>query len=310
VRHGDPWPTEWLREHPGAVRIPATFVPHPPDPAEQAARLWAPSKNPSSFAPVRRAGVWPVDRQGRPWPKTVFGAPERPLSELPQGMRAPGEAMPPEERAARDFDIRTFDPIGAFLAIKPVLDDPARAAGISPSTPEVRNGSPLLMQVQAIEPEEESRRLLEEFTDPTAELRIAQYNTAISTLRQLDPNNPQLSSLAGPGWVPSNETIAIINAEVAKVTTQRVTSFVMPGGTPIGVAGEGRDIRIVPGGATAAQEAFNYLSLAGKNETPPGYTGTLIRLPGNAGYVGLRSSRTGPAVDVNVLGVPYRTLHY
>ena len=34
VRNGDPWPTEWLREHPGAVRIPATFVPRPPDPAE------------------------------------------------------------------------------------------------------------------------------------------------------------------------------------------------------------------------------------------------------------------------------------
>jgi hypothetical protein len=98
VRHGDPWPEEWLREHPGAVRIPATFVPRPPGPAEQAARLWAPSETPGSFAPVRRAGPWPADSKGPRWPRTVFGRPQRPLSEFPAGQRAPGEAVPPEHR--------------------------------------------------------------------------------------------------------------------------------------------------------------------------------------------------------------------
>jgi hypothetical protein len=43
---------------------------------------------------------------------------------------------------------------------------------------------------------------------------------------------------------------------------------------------------------------------------PSEYPGTLIKLPGNAGFVGLRASETGPAVDVNVPGIPYRTLHY
>jgi hypothetical protein len=73
VRHGDPWPTEWLREHPGAVRIPATFVPRPPDPAEQRALAVRPGNIPGRFAPVRSASAWPVDRHGRPWPRTAFG---------------------------------------------------------------------------------------------------------------------------------------------------------------------------------------------------------------------------------------------
>jgi hypothetical protein len=84
----------------------------------------------------------------------------------------------------------------------------------------------------------------------------------------------------------------------------------MPEGNPIGKAGGGRDIRMVTGGATAAQNAFEYLSVGGADVTPSGYASTLVQLPGRAGYVGLRSSESGPAVDVNVSGLPYRTLHY
>jgi hypothetical protein len=246
VRHGDPRPEDWLREHPGAVRIPATFVPRPPDAAEQAARLWGPSQTPGSFAPVRRPGPWPVDRRGRPWPRTVFGQPQRRLGEFPPRQRAPGEAIPPEYRAA-EFDITAFDPIGALRAIQAVLDDPAAAAGLRPARAKPTDGQHgLLTQVQATEPEEENRGLLEELTDATAELRIAQYNSAIRTLRQLDPNNSRLSSLASPGWTPSNETIATINAEIARASTQRVINFVTPAGQPIGVAGGGHDIRELP----------------------------------------------------------------
>jgi hypothetical protein len=125
VRHGDPWPEEWLREHPDAVRIPATFVPHPPDPAEQAARLWGPSRIPGNLAPVRRAGPWPVDSRGRPWPRTVFGQPQRALSEFAPGQRAPGEATPPEYRTP-EFNPSTFDPVGALRAIQPVPMIPLR----------------------------------------------------------------------------------------------------------------------------------------------------------------------------------------
>lgn len=32
VPHGDPEPVEWMARHPGYVKIPATFVPHPPAP--------------------------------------------------------------------------------------------------------------------------------------------------------------------------------------------------------------------------------------------------------------------------------------
>jgi hypothetical protein len=83
----------------------------------------------------------------------------------------------------------------------------------------------------------------------------------------------------------------------------------MPDGNPIGVAGGGRDIRVLTGGATAAQKAFCYLSVGGKDVTPSNYAGRLIQLPGSAGYVGLRSSESGPAIDINVPSLPYRTLH-
>jgi hypothetical protein len=129
LRHGDPWPAEWLRDRLGALRIPATLVPCPPDLAEQAARLWGPSRTPGSLAPVRRPGPWPVDSQGRPWPRTVFGQPQRPLSEFPPGHRAPGEAIPPGYRLGY-FDVNKHDPIAAWGSLQPVMADPARPARI------------------------------------------------------------------------------------------------------------------------------------------------------------------------------------
>jgi hypothetical protein len=157
---------------------------------------------------------------------------------------------------------------------------------------------------------EEDERAPEEMLDPTGPLRQAQWDAAIATLRQIDPGNPQLSSITAPGWVPRNQDIAEINAEISRAVTRRVTDFVMPGGHPIGATGGGQDIRVVEGGATAARKAFDYLSVGGTEVTPSTYAGTLIQLPGNAGYVGLRASDSGPAVDRNVSSVPYRTLHY
>jgi hypothetical protein len=46
------------------------------------------------------------------------------------------------------------------------------------------------------------------------ENRLFLYDTAIETLRRLDPKNPQLESIYGPGWVPSNEDIQTINREI------------------------------------------------------------------------------------------------
>ncbi len=173
-------------------------------------------------------------------------------------------------------------------------------------------GSPrrLAAQRRPRSPRAKKMNAPEEMLDPTGPLRQAQWDAAIATLRQIDPGNPQLSSITAPGWVPRNQDIARINAEISRAVTRRVTDFVMPGGHPIGATGGGQDIRVVEGGATAARKAFDYLSVGGTEVTPSTYAGTLIQLPGNAGYVGLRASDSGPAVDINVSSVPYRTLHY
>jgi hypothetical protein len=114
--------------------------------------------------------------------------------------------------------------------------------------------------------------------DPEAAVRRAQWGTAITTLRQLDPSNPQLSSITSPNWVPSNPDIAALNAEIGHAATRRVTNFVMPNGNPIGRPGGNVDVRTVEGGREAAQNAFNYLSVGG---TPyiGSYPGTMVTLP-------------------------------
>ncbi|HEV7998098.1 MAG TPA: hypothetical protein VGP52_17775 [Stellaceae bacterium] len=65
--------------------------------------------------------------------------------------------------------------------------------------------------------QEEDERALEEMLDSLAPLRQAQWDAATATLRQLDPSNRQLSSIAGPNWVPSAQDIARINAEIRNV---------------------------------------------------------------------------------------------
>ena len=157
---------------------------------------------------------------------------------------------------------------------------------------------------------EENERALEEMLDPLASVRQAQWEAARALLRQLEPGNQQLFSMTGPNWVPSNQDIAAINAVIRNVVLGRVTGFVMPSGHPIGRSGGGHDIRVVAGGENAARAAFGYLSVGGTDVTPSDYAGTLVQLPGNVGYIGLRSSSSGLAVDLNLPGVPYRTLHY
>jgi hypothetical protein len=155
VPHGcEPTP-EWLQTHPGWVRFPAVMVPRDPRPDENGpqwnVQLGAPSESVAapaaapaaapeprtSFAPVSRAAGWPVDRHGRPWPRTAFGQPQRPLHEFRPGERAPGEAAPPED-SLDYFDPAPFDPIGTFLALKRVLDDPVNAVGIARVAPDTR----------------------------------------------------------------------------------------------------------------------------------------------------------------------------
>lgn len=102
--------------------------------------------------------------------------------------------------------------------------------------------------------------------------------------------------------MPSDQNIADINTEIAKVAVQRATNYVMPGGNLIGAPGGGPDVRNLPGGEQAAKAAFNYLSVGGTPyEGDYSTSGEMVILPGNVGLVGLRKNDSGiSTLDVNV----------
>lgn len=102
---------------------------------------------------------------------------------------------------------------------------------------------------------EEEERAPEEMFDPEAPVRQALWGARIAILRELDPNNPQLSYVVGPNWLPSDHDLTGINAEIGNAVTQRGTNFVMPGGNPIGRRGGNVDVRMLDGGMRAAQRA-------------------------------------------------------
>lgn len=83
------------------------------------------------------------------------------------------------------------------------------------------------------------------------------------------------------------------------------SELLAPGGNPIGQPGTSPEIRVLPGGPADAQELFGQLTQGGKVVTPPGHPGTLVQLPDNGGFVGLRpKSKSGPpTIDVNVPGL-------
>ena len=89
------------------------------------------------------------------------------------------------------------------------------------------------------------------------------------------------------------------------------TDILMPNGALIGSPGSDLTIREVPGGAAAAQQMFDELSVGGKENTPPGYPGTMVELPQGT-RVGLRpSSKSGPpTIDVNFPNVPIRKVKF
>lgn len=102
-----------------------------------------------------------------------------------------------------------------------------------------------------------------------------------------------------PDYVPSSQDLDTMRGAIEAASVRRVTDFVMPNGNAIGSPGDSFRIREVPGGLDAATAAFNYLKVGGTIVPGSDYAGTLVRLPGKAGYVGLRPvSTSGPRQSI------------
>jgi hypothetical protein len=91
------------------------------------------------------------------------------------------------------------------------------------------------------------------------------------------------------------------------VASRPVEDILMPGGNPIGVKASGprasARMREVQGGLQAAEQLFKELTQGGTDVSPTSYRGTLIKLPGGRGVIGLRPASRGgpPTIDVNAV---------
>jgi hypothetical protein len=158
--------------------------------------------------------------------------------------------------------------------------------------------------------EEEPRP--EEEADPLAAVRRQVWHSGLATLREIDPANPQLFVLTAPGWTPRQEDLDALDAALRTAAIRRVLNRILPNGVPIGTAGRRSNVRELPGGLTAARALFDYLRVGGQIIEKPDLRGTLIRLPGNVGYVTFRPVSTSgpPAVDINIPDVVVIRIHF
>ena len=117
------------------------------------------------------------------------------------------------------------------------------------------------------------------------------------------------SRFARPGEMLYN--LEVHNEHVYQVTNAGILvhntchDILMFGGRPIGTPGSRPTVREVPGGLPEAQNMFDDLAQGGTPITRPGYPGTAVQPP-EGGFIGLRpvSGSGGPAIDVNVPGIP------
>ena len=84
-----------------------------------------------------------------------------------------------------------------------------------------------------------------------------------------------------------------------------------PGGRNVGEAGDSPGVRILPGDDQEAQRLFDRLTKGGKDITPSGHSGKVIRMP-DGSVIGYRpTSKSGPpTVDVSVEGLAIRKLKF
>ena len=139
----------------------------------------------------------------------------------------------------------------------------------------------------------------------------SEYESARDTLRQLDPTNRELESISGPDWTPSRSDIDRLNEQIQNESAKRVTNFFMPQGQLLGIQGAGRDIRILSGDVNDARRDFEYLTIGATAAKNSSYKGIGILLPGNAGFIGLRSSSDGlPTIDIETETLSISRVHY
>jgi hypothetical protein len=113
--------------------------------------------------------------------------------------------------------------------------------------------------------------------DPEAPARLALWNSRISTLRQIDPDNPALTYVSNPNSAPSQASLDNLNAAIQAAAIKRVADKVMPGGAWIGEEGDGPNVRIVTGGLEAARNLFDYLRVGGTVRPSRVWTHNLIQ---------------------------------
>jgi hypothetical protein len=128
-----------------------------------------------------------------PWATPAASAPASGSPSAPEG--ANGSSLP------QDFAV--YPPLDEFSSDADIheLIPGARYAQMGPRRGGVRPGG---------------REL-----SPAESVRLLLHANAHRTLRELDPNNPQLKSLSSPTWVPSQSDIARLHEEIARVRRER-----------------------------------------------------------------------------------------
>ncbi len=205
VPHDDPEPLEWMQAHPGWVKFPATMVPRP---------------SPEQLAPHS------ASEPSRPRPRFSGGSPW----DVPAGMRSPGEGVP-HDPAPPDAELSLSDFVATYnhasrLIGAPPLTPPAPAeppdffGGMGRGAAELL-GIPAA-RAQPVE-DEPSRRGAPDPADPepAEALRLQRFGAAMRAIRAVEPDNPQLTYLATPEFIPDEATVERVEAEARDATARR-----------------------------------------------------------------------------------------
>lgn len=239
VPHGAPPPSDWLRDHPDYIRLPAVFV--------------------------RQDGG--------------DGAPDWSLRLQPEVRNLAAQAEP----------AGWLETLGNVFGIPPAQAQ-TRGGG--------RRGVPGMPQ-----------------RSPAEELRLMRFEQALRRLRELEPDNRELSFVRDPDNVPGEawveelerEVIAAMARESVRSTSPpaapersglSVWDLVMPGGTPIGrrEKGAGEEVATIGRGEDDARVA-KLMAMRPMAVAKPRYEGRWYSLPDGTGFGLRRSNRHGDTID-------------